>query len=217
MSEGPFPKTIREAIPCFTWGAVIFTFFLVFVEKLVEQAFGQALAALVGGLVVAAMALHSGVWLQRTNPNWAFAAALALLFAVISMPWVEQKRWPFSAWFQDNAAIEAQNSTLIEWLQQAQRERDEAKQRAAEAEAQKATLIERLQTAQGGAGKARPAELNYPVRTQIPNPAVCADLLRLRSNVSSPELKKHEWNVFQDHPLEEDVRSVMKNLGCLSD
>lgn len=120
MSEGPFPKSIQEAIPWITWGAVIFTFFLVFVEKLVEGAYGQALSALIGGGLVTAVALHSKTWLEKTNPNWAIAAAFALLFAIISEPWIEQKKWPFASWFHDSAVAEARESTLIEWLQQAQ-------------------------------------------------------------------------------------------------
>jgi hypothetical protein len=104
------------------WGAVISAFFLVFVEKLVQGAYGQALSSLVGGGIVTAAALHSKTWLQKTNPNWTFAAALALLFAIISTPWVEQKKWPFSTWFQSDTAAEGQKSTLIEWLQQAQSE-----------------------------------------------------------------------------------------------
>jgi hypothetical protein len=50
-----------------------------------------------------------------------------------------------------------------------------------------------------------------------PNPQVCVDLLRLRSNLSQIEVKNHEWDVFPDRPLKEDVRTVMKNSGCSSD
>jgi hypothetical protein len=197
VSEGPFPKTIKEAVPWVTWGAVVFTFFLVFVEKLVEGLYGQTLFALIGGLVVTAVALHSKTWLQNTNPNWAFAVALALLFAVISVPWVEQKKWPFSAWFYDSTPAEARESTLIEWLQQAQRERDDARQGVEATAAHKATLIEWLQTAERERDRARqeldqlqkqmqdvrlraPSAIPIPTQQQ-PNPQVCVELLRLLS------------------------------------
>jgi hypothetical protein len=61
-------------------------------------------------------------WAATTSPNWAVATALALLLAVILSPWVQEKRWPFSAWFHENSTAKAQNATLIEWLQQAQSE-----------------------------------------------------------------------------------------------
>ena len=111
-----------------TWAVVITAFIVAFVNKLVEGAYGQALVALICGGILTAAALHSKTWLRKTNPNWMFAAALALLFAIISAPWVEQKRWPFSAWFYDRAATEAREETLIAWLQQDQRERDEVRQ-----------------------------------------------------------------------------------------
>ena len=149
-----------------TWAVVITAFIVAFVNKLVEGAYGQALVALICGGILTAAALHSKTWLRKTNPNWMFAAALALLFAIISAPWVEQKRWPFSAWFYDRAATEAREETLIAWLQQDRRERDEARQDLATSEVRKATLVEWLQKAQqerDNAGKrdSRPGEVSY--------------------------------------------------------
>jgi hypothetical protein len=100
MSEASAPKTWWEAISAHVvWGALVFTCFLVFIEKLLERDFGTALAALLLGLGIAAVALHSRTWLDRTNPNWVYAASVAAIFALILSPFVEEKRWPFSAWF----------------------------------------------------------------------------------------------------------------------
>ena len=108
MSEASTPKTWWEAWSSHVvWGALVFTCFLVFVEKLVEQHFGQALAAFLLGLGIMAVALHSKTWLEKTNPNWAFAAALALVIALVLSPFVEQKHWPFSAWFPSPAASQS--------------------------------------------------------------------------------------------------------------
>jgi hypothetical protein len=37
---------------------------------LVDGSYGQALFALIAGLGVTAVALHSKTWLERTSPNW---------------------------------------------------------------------------------------------------------------------------------------------------
>jgi hypothetical protein len=101
MAESSTPKSWWEATSShIVWGALVFTCFFVFVEKLVERDWGSALAALILGLGIAAVALHSKTWLERTNPNWAYTAALALVLALILSPFVEDKRWPFSAWSQ---------------------------------------------------------------------------------------------------------------------
>jgi hypothetical protein len=224
MSEGPFPKTIQEAIPWVTWGAVVFTFFLVFVEKLVESAYGQALSALIGGGIVTAVALHSKTWLQKTNPNLVFAAALALLFAIISAPWVEQKRWPFSAWFYDSNIVELQNSTLIEWLQQAQRNRDEAKQLAAEAETQKATLVEWLQNAQHERDDVRQELQRQRKPSPLQGPAMMTFLLpgeTPKGDTTAQEcinlahsLANLNPNKGPDKSQIEHLRATMTALGC---
>jgi hypothetical protein len=88
---------------------------------------------------------------------------------------------------KEDVAAAAQKSTLLDWLQQAQRERDHARQELDQA------------------------------RKRTPDPQVCADLLR---QLSAPphEPQKHEWNVFPDPgEVKEDVRTVMKNVGCLPD
>jgi hypothetical protein len=97
MSEASTPKTWWEAFSShIVWGSLVFTCFLVFVEKLIEQHYGQALAALLLGLGIAAVALHSKTWLERTNPNWMFAGTAIAVMALVSFPFVEQRRWPFT-------------------------------------------------------------------------------------------------------------------------
>jgi hypothetical protein len=100
MSTDMPPKNWKDAIPNTTWGALVFTCFFVFIEKLVEQNYGQALAALILGLAIMAVALHSKTWLERTNPNWIFAAFTLLVAAIVLSPLIEQRRWPF---FESNA------------------------------------------------------------------------------------------------------------------
>jgi hypothetical protein len=104
MSEGPFPKTFKEALPYITWGSLIFTCGFVVIEKVVEQSYGQALAALLLGLAILAVALNSKTWIERTNPNWAFAGALMAVLAILSLPFIEQQRWPFST-SHDSAGV----------------------------------------------------------------------------------------------------------------
>jgi hypothetical protein len=103
MSGDAPPRNWKEFIPFFVWGGLVFTCAVVFIEKLVEQSFGQAIAALLLGLGIAAVAIHSKTWLDKTNPNWAFAVAALLLAAIILSPFVEEQRWPLSAWFRSVA------------------------------------------------------------------------------------------------------------------
>jgi len=92
MSDASTPKTWLEAWSShIVWGGLVFTCFLVFIEKLIEQHFGQALASFLLGLGIAAVALHSKTWLERTNPNWAYAAAIVAVLALIASPFLEQK------------------------------------------------------------------------------------------------------------------------------
>lgn len=93
------PRNWREWRPWIAWGGLVIAFCFAFVDRLVQQHYGEALIALLGGLAVSVVALHSKAWLERTNPNWAYAGALALLLAVFLSPFIEEKRWPFSAWF----------------------------------------------------------------------------------------------------------------------
>jgi hypothetical protein len=101
MSEGPSPTSWKDAKPYITWGSLVFTCFFVFIEKLVEQSYGQALASFLLGLAIATVALNSKTWLERTDPNWGFAGALILVATFLTAPFVEQHRWPFSTIIRD--------------------------------------------------------------------------------------------------------------------
>lgn len=101
------PKDWKSFVDYFAWGSLVFSCGMVAIEKLFEQSYGQTLAALIAGGGIAAVALHSREWLQRTNPNWAYAGAVVITSAVISTPFVEEKRWPFSDWFPRPATAES--------------------------------------------------------------------------------------------------------------
>jgi uncharacterized membrane protein YdcZ (DUF606 family) len=76
MSEDKPPKSWPEFASTWTWGGLVFTCAFVFIEKLVEQSYGQALLSLILGLGIGAVALHSKSWLEQTSPNWIYAAAV---------------------------------------------------------------------------------------------------------------------------------------------
>ena len=142
MSEASTPKNWWEAWSShIVWGGLVFTCFFVFIEKLVERDWGSALAALLLGLGIAAVALHSKAWLERTNPNWACAGALALVLALILSPFIEEKRWPFSAWFPATPsetdiakAVQKATDPIRAQLALAWKERDQAQARVKELE-----------------------------------------------------------------------------------
>ena len=68
MSDEKPPKNWWEFASNWTWGGLVFTCAFVFIEKLVEQNYGQALFALILGLGIGAVALHSKTWLnERTQ------------------------------------------------------------------------------------------------------------------------------------------------------
>ncbi len=168
MSEASTPKTWWEATSAhIVWGALVFTCFLVFVEKLLERDFGTALAALLLGLGIAAVALHSKTWLERTNPNWAYSAAVVVVSALILSPFVEEKRWPLSVWFQSSAPatvihdppsnediaaatkpFREQNTAIAKQLGDALAERDMARSEAANSKSQLEEKRRELEVAQ---------------------------------------------------------------------
>lgn len=236
MSEPGLPTTWREAVPYLIWIVLVLGFGLEFTTNVIHGNWLLAILSFCAMAGLAAVTLHwpqLRSWAMGVSPNWVVGSSVTLLIVIALLPVAEQSKSLFSAWFPANAVDGAQKSTLMEWLQQAQRERDEAKQGAAAVEAQKATLMGQIQQAQRERDDAR-QELNQlqkqtqdarlransaiplPGR-QAPNPRVCVELLQLRSKVSSIGANKHEWDVFADHPLDEDILSVMKSTGCLSD
>ena len=98
MSEGPYPKTVRETLPYIAWGSLIFTSFYQVIERTIEAEYGRALLAFVLGIVLIAMALHSKTFLERTNPNWAFFGAAIAVLLLVFEPAVERHGWPIVQW-----------------------------------------------------------------------------------------------------------------------
>jgi chromosome segregation ATPase len=106
------------------------------------------------------------------------------------------------------AAVEAQKSTLIGWLQQAQHERDEARQELAQLQKQMK------------AARSTPRMMTYPVpEKRQPDPQVCAYLLQQLANAPQAEARNQQQPVEHEMggSLEEEVRSVMRTVGCLPD
>jgi hypothetical protein len=104
VSEGgPLPRTWREAIPYVVWVVLVLGFGLEFVAALVHGEWVRAGVSLAGLVALMAAALHWNQirsWIARTNPNWLYPGLLVLLLAIILSPFIEEKRWPLSAWFQ---------------------------------------------------------------------------------------------------------------------
>jgi hypothetical protein len=98
MSE-PLPKTWQEALPYVAWIGLVISCFLVFITKLIERSYGEALVSLLIGICITAIALHSKDWLARTNPNWVYVASAVVAVSLTMSPFIEEKRWPFSMWF----------------------------------------------------------------------------------------------------------------------
>jgi hypothetical protein len=103
MSEGPLPKNWSDAIGQFVWGVLILGWGLELIISILDRQWARAFFALAGGVVFLAMLVHADQLRNRLmaiNPNWIVAAAFVCLLALILSPFVEEKRWPFSTWFQ---------------------------------------------------------------------------------------------------------------------
>jgi hypothetical protein len=102
VAEGSWvPKTWEEWVTSTIWGVIILGFGLEFCAHVVRGDYGYALVALFFLAVVSAMLLHgkqARSWAMSISPNWTYVAALAALQIVLFLPFVEEKRWPFSAW-----------------------------------------------------------------------------------------------------------------------
>jgi hypothetical protein len=153
VSEGSWlPKTWKELIPATIWGVIILGFGLEFVTRLVGGEYGRVLFALLGLGASGAMLLHGDQIRARvyaTNPNWIVPALLVFLLAIVLSPFIEEKRWPLSAWFQpasvspgseqitiihDPATPEQIEKAAGDELKTARAERDDYKRKLAEAQ-----------------------------------------------------------------------------------
>jgi hypothetical protein len=110
VSEGSWvPKNWKEARSAIVWGVLILGFGLEFCVSLLDANFGRALLALVGLGGLAAMVIHGEELRQRllkVSPNLVFVSFALFLGVVILSPFIEEKRWPFSAWFPSTATIQ---------------------------------------------------------------------------------------------------------------
>jgi hypothetical protein len=208
VAEGPIPKIWSEATPAVVWGVLIFASGFEFIACLVHAEWWSGAASFALLVIMTVALIH---WRQITR--WGpLAYALATLLVVISV-WSSLLDQVLPQTHQENQPLvvtefETQKSTLIEWLQQTQRERDDARRDRDQLQKQ----VEGRQS--------RPPMLSYPtlkdtVKTPTPNPEVCADLLR-QLNAPPAVPQKHEWYVLGQDQEKVEIRSVMKNLGCFA-
>jgi hypothetical protein len=104
VSDGSWlPKNWKEARPQIIWGVLVLGCGLELIISVLDGNFSRAFFALVGLLGFPAMLIHGEQLKQKLlniNPNWIVAAFSLFLVAIILSPFVEEKRWPLSAWFQ---------------------------------------------------------------------------------------------------------------------
>jgi hypothetical protein len=134
-SDFPLPRGWADAWPIMLWGMLALGFALVVTDSLMEliaNPLARAATAFAALLGLAALLIYRGALLEKLrNPSSGLIAGVVctLLRVLATSPFVEEKRWPFDAWFQGNSRVDTtQISTLIDWLQKAQQERDQAKQ-----------------------------------------------------------------------------------------
>jgi hypothetical protein len=114
VSDWTWPRTWKEFIPATIWAVIVLGFGLEFVARLVSGEYGRALFALCGLGVSGAMVIHGAQVRSRLysiSPNWIIPALLVFLLAIILSPFVEEKRWPFSAWFPPPVVAHGQSTT----------------------------------------------------------------------------------------------------------
>jgi len=181
------------------WGAALVTVFGCGLYAFIEQSFAYGAVFTITGLG-GLMYMTSHLRGRRLSPRvGAMATMLAVTWGLIG----------YQVWLSQNKpAFEAQKSTLIGWLQQAQHECDEARQELAQLQKQMK------------AARSTPGMMTFPVPgKRQPDPQVCAYLLQQLANAPQAEAKNQQQPVWHElgNSLEDDVRSVMKKIGCLSD
>jgi hypothetical protein len=196
------------------WGAALATVFGYGLYAFIEQSYwygGGFTSAGLGGLVYLAAHLKG----HRLSPRaGAMATMLAVTWALIGYQILHPD--------QTGKEIEAQKSILIEWLEQSQHERDQARQGHAAAEAQRTTMVEWLQSAQRErdaarqqydqlqkdlqAQRSRSASQTYPLR---PPPTAAEECVRLAQRIAELDPARANEKVQAEH-----IRSTMTALGC---
>jgi hypothetical protein len=114
VSEGGswLPKTWPEAIGQSVWGVLILGWGLELIISVLDVQWARAFFALAGGVAFLAVLVHSEELRNRLmaiNPNWVVAAAFVCLLVLILSPFIEEKRWPFSAWSSQSAQAPSAN------------------------------------------------------------------------------------------------------------
>jgi len=146
MAEGSWlPSTWKEARPQIVWGVLILGFGLEFVTRIIAGDYGRALLAGLGLGGLTALLIHGEQLKQKIlsiNPNWIFLSFALFLGVLITQPFIEEKKWPLSAWFQGNpTTISPTSSADIEAaVAPVRAERDKAIQERDAARAQLAAM-----------------------------------------------------------------------------
>lgn len=98
------PKTPKELLAAI-WAIIAGAAGLQSVDSIVHRDWLSAIPALAIFLAlcgIAAMLIFSErlrPWATRISPNWIVGACATLLIIIALSPFVEERRWPFSAWF----------------------------------------------------------------------------------------------------------------------
>jgi hypothetical protein len=109
VSEGPLPRTWKEAVPYVVWGVLVLGFGLELVAAFVRGEWTHAIVSFAGLVALMSAALHwqqIKSWATGLNPNWVLASLSLVLAGSILSPFVEERRWPFSAVFHDPPTAE---------------------------------------------------------------------------------------------------------------
>jgi hypothetical protein len=221
LAEPELPTTWREAVPYVIWIVLVLGFGLEFTTNLIHSNWPLAIWSFGSMAGLVAVMLHwrqLRSWATTINPNWVVGCLLSLLLIIALLPFVEQKRYPFSIWFEDNPATEAHQATLIAWLQQAQQERDRAArereqeiisiQRDREAALNEARTVQ----AQLSAMQRNIAEDQTQTQAQASRPAILDETAKMAAND-----KERLANAFYDiSQLLDRGRKLMGESGGLA-
>jgi hypothetical protein len=175
MAEGSWlPSTWKEARPQIVWGVLILGFGLEFVTRIIAGDYGRALLAGLGLGGLTAMLIHGEQIKQKIfliNPNWIFLSFALFLAALITQPFIEEKKWPLSAWFQASPTAIAPTSSADNEaaIAPVRAERDKAIQErdAARAQLEAVTKERDAQTQIISALQTKLDSLRFPANTDM--------------------------------------------------